>query len=127
MMKKKYLAVVALSNLDLVGAPWYLDILRRMIGKKKPNRTAIVAGRTPETIENYLLSSVNLDLDIDCKSSKYQNENLQSNLQMHLMIANPSRKPHKQSKKPNWPKQKRTITMPGSVFLSHHYPFLLKL
>lgn len=58
-MKKKYRAVTARSRRERVGAPWYLEILRMMIGRRKPKSAETTDGRIPETMENFVQDLVN--------------------------------------------------------------------
>jgi hypothetical protein len=44
----KYRATTARSKRDCVKAPWYLEIQRIMMGKKKPKNADTAGGSTPE-------------------------------------------------------------------------------
>jgi hypothetical protein len=44
----KYRATTARSKRDRVKAPWYLEIQRIMMGKKKPKNADTAGGSTPE-------------------------------------------------------------------------------
>lgn len=46
----KYRATTARSKRDCVKAPWYREIQRIMIGKKKPKNADTAGGSTPETM-----------------------------------------------------------------------------
>jgi hypothetical protein len=46
--KAKYRATTARSKREWVKAPWYLEIKRIRIGKKKPKSADTAGGSTPE-------------------------------------------------------------------------------